>query len=139
MSFYDIYKTDENLEAGSGVRLDYGKSGSIIIHRAGGDNKKYSTVLNAKMRPFRRQLSNGTLDDKTSLKVMAEVYADSVIVGWDKVLGKDGKALPYSRDNVVQLLTDLPELFRDIQEQATTVSNFRKDEDEADSKNSVKS
>jgi hypothetical protein len=139
MSFYKTYSTNDDLESGTGIDLDYGPSGTITIHRAGGSNKRFATVLNAKMAPYRRQLQNGTMDDAVANKIMAEVYADSVITGWKNVKGKDDKVMPFNKANVVKLLTDLPELFKDIQEQAATVSNFRKEDIEADAKNLAKS
>lgn len=135
MSFYETFGTNENLEAGQGVDLDYGKDGTITIHRAGGENKKFARVLNAKMKPYRRQLQNGTMDDAVAEKLMAETYAEAVIIGWKDVKGKDGKKLEFTKENVIQLLTDLPELFKDIQDQANTIANFRKEEIEAEAKN----
>lgn len=135
MSFYNTFKTDADLEAGAGVDLDYGEAGTITIHRAGGDNKKFSKVLAAKMKPYRRQLQNGTMDDEVAERLMAEVYAEAVIIGWEGVKDEKGKTLPYSKENVVKLLTDLPELFKDIQDQASTIANFRKEEIEAEAKN----
>lgn len=136
MSFYETFSTDTKLESIDGVDLDYGKSGVIKIHRAGGSNKKFSTVLNAKMAPYRRQLANGSMDEVVATKLMAEIYADAVILGWKCVKGPDGKDMKFTRENVVKLLLDLPELFKDIQEQANTIANFRAVAIEADEKNS---
>lgn len=135
MSFYDTFSTDPDLEAGSGVALDYGDAGKITIHRAGGANRKFSTVLDAKLKPYRRQIENGTLDDKIAERVLAEAYAEAVIIGWSGVSGRDGKPLAFTKANVVGLLTDLPDLFADIKAQATRVSNFRRAAVEADAGN----
>ena len=64
-----------------------------------------------------------------------ELYADTLIIGWSGVTDEAGNPLPFNRDNVVKLLTDLPELANDIQAQAVLVSNFRAEEREADAKN----
>lgn len=134
-SFYEQYETDKNLESGDGVVLDYGKAGSIIIHRAGGNNRKFLTVTQATLAPYRRQIQAGTLDEGTDAKLMAEIYATSVIVGWKGVKGRDGKTLPFTKANVIKLLLDLPELFADIKEQAANVANFRKAQIEEEAKN----
>lgn len=135
MSFYETFATDTKLESVEGIDLDYGASGVIKIHRAGGANKKFATVLNAKMAPYRRQLANGSMDEAVATKLMAEIYAEAVILGWVGVKGRDGKELKFTKENVVKLLVDLPELFKDIQEQATTIANFRASNIEADEKN----
>lgn len=138
-SFYDTFSTDKDLEAGKGVTLDYGAAGSITIHRAGGANRKFLTTMDAKLKPYRRQIQAKTMDDSVADRLMAEIYADSIIVGWKGVKDASGKALSYTRDNVIKVLTDLPELFNDIKEQSSIVANFRKEQIETEAKNSVKS
>jgi hypothetical protein len=125
-TFYDTYATDAALEAEDGVVLDYGDAGRIRIHRAGGANRRFGRALDAKLRPYRRQVEAGTLDESVASRLMAEVYAESVVVGWDGVRGPDGEEMAFTKANVVRLLTDLPELFRDVQLQATTIGNFRR-------------
>jgi len=66
---------------------------------------------------------------------MAEVYAETVLLGWTGVADENGTPLPFTKENCVKLLTDLPDLFRDIQEQAQRVANFRAADLEADAKN----
>ena len=123
-SFDDIFSTDGDLEKGAGVDLDYGEAGTITIHRAGGANKKFARIFSARMKPYERQLASGTLDDEVANKVMAEVYADAVIIGWRGV-HRGGKQQKFTRENAIKLLLQVPELFRDIQEQASKVANFR--------------
>lgn len=139
MSFYNTFETDKNLENGAGVVLDYGVSGKIKIHRAGGFNQKYARVASAKLKPYARQLQTGTSDPDVIKRVMAEIYAEAVIIGWEGVKDKKGKALPYSKENVVKLMLDLPDLFEEIQKQAENLSNFRSEQLEDDAKNSPKS
>ena len=136
MSFYTQYNTDENLENGQGVDLDYGDCGTITIHRAGGTNKKYAKVASAKLKPFSRQIKMGTADAEAIRKVMVEIYADSVIVGWKGVKDAEGKPMKFSRENVIKLMNDLPDLFDDIQDQADKISLFRKEQAEEIAKNS---
>lgn len=122
-SLYKMFKTDEKNETG-GIDLDYGAAGKIRIARAGGNNRKYRKLIDERLKPYRRQLRGGTMDDAVADRVIAEVYADSVIIGWEGVVDENGNALEYNRANVIKLLTDLPDLFKDIQEQAIEVSNF---------------
>ncbi len=135
MSLYDTFKADSEMESGTGIWLDYGDGGQINIRRAGGSNKRYGAVLAAKMKPYQRQLQNGTMDDEVSRRILAEVYASTVIVGWKGVDGPNGKTLACTEENVVRVLLDLPDLFRDIQDQANSLANFRAEQAEADAKN----
>jgi hypothetical protein len=132
---YEMFKTNANAEVERGIDLDYGDF-KIRIVRAGGANKKFSQLLTAKMRPYRRQIDNDTLDPAVADRLMAEVYADTIILGWDGVCGEDGKPLSFSKENVVKILTDLPDMFRDIQSQAMLAANFKIEERKEDAKNS---
>lgn len=135
---YAMFETDADLEAGKGVEIDFGGF-SITVHRAGGANRKYASILAAKMQPMRRQAQNGTMDDATATRILAEAFAEGVIVGWKNMTGRDGKTLKFTRENCVQLLIDLPDLFREVQEHASNIANFRKAATEADAKNSPRS
>lgn len=129
MNLYKSFESDEKAEI-EGIVLDYGmnsKDGPIQIRvrRAGGGNARFNKVFEAKSKPYRRILES--LDQKTSDRVMREVYADSVVVGWTGVEDRDGNPMEYSRDNVLKLFTDLPDLFRDVVRQTNNESLFRKE------------
>lgn len=131
---YDLFKNNENLEAGQGVTLEY-PGFSITIHRAGGSNKKFANILSAKMKPFRHQLDRGIMDDEVSARILRESYAEGVVIGWNNVKDAEGNDMPFSKENVIKLFTDLPDLFADIRTQAENVSLFREQGEQADEKN----
>lgn len=133
MNPYQMFKTNEALESEKGKELNYGEF-QITIHRAGGANQKYAKVASTKLKPYARQLHTKTADPKVIEKVMAEIYAEAVIIGWKNVKDGEGKAMAFNKTNVVKLLTDLPELFADIQRAADDVALFREEELEADAK-----
>ncbi len=131
---YDIFETNKNLESGEGVTLQY-PGFSITIHRAGGSNKKFAQVLSSKMKPFRQQFERGMLDDETSARILLESYAEGVIVGWKDVKDRAGKTLAFTKENVVKLFTDLPDLFADVKAQAENAALFREQAEKVDEKN----
>lgn len=131
---YDLFKNNENLEAGAGVTLEY-PGFSITIHRAGGSNKKFANILSAKMKPYRHQLDRGIMDDEISARILREAYAEGVVVGWNNVKDAEGKEMQFSKENVIKLFTDLPDLFADVRTQAENVSLFREEQEKADEKN----
>lgn len=129
MSLYKQFATSNELET-KGILVEYGQNddGSVIairIARAGGTNHRYNTVLERAVKPYRRQIQNETIDRDTMQRLMREVYADSVVIGWENVQDKDGKNLPFTRENVIKLFEDLPELFEDVQEQAQRAALYR--------------
>lgn len=149
MSLYSQFQTDKNVEK-EGVVLEYGKTKdgrtiSIRIARAGGANTRYSKLLEAATKPYRRQLQNETMDNEVAEALTKKVYAQAVVLGWENVefpvLDKDGKMTgkfekaEFTVDNCVKLFTDLPDLWLDIQQQAARAALFRQDILEADAKN----
>lgn len=131
---YTQFETDAALET-EGVVLDYGEF-RIRIARAGGANKKFAKVLEAKLKPYRRQIANDTLDEEVARRIQIEAYADAIVLGWDDMKGRDGKPLAFSRDNCIRLFNDLPDLFADVREQSAKVALFRREEIEEAAGNS---
>jgi len=127
MSLYKQFKTDESFET-RGVTLDYGDGVRIRIARAGGANKKYLRATEKLSRQYRNQIRMGTFSGETANKVMQEVFVETVILGWDGVADAAGNPLPFTKENCLKLFRDLPALWEDIQEQATSVAIFREAE-----------
>ena len=139
MSLYSQFQTDKNIEK-DGVVLEYGKTkeGKVIairIARAGGANTRYTKMMEAATKPYRRQLQNETLDNDIADSITQKVYAQSVVLGWENVQDQNGNDMTFNLENCVKLFKDLPDLWSDIQNQATRAALFRQDILEADSKN----
>lgn len=139
MGLYQKFKTDERLEK-EGVWVEYGEDESglpirFLIARAGGANKRFTMLVEKKMRPYRRALSTGTLDNATALSVMRECFAEAVILDWENVTDENGEILPYSQHACLKLLTDLPDLFADIRQVAESMSAYKEELREADQGN----
>lgn len=140
-SLYNTFGTDKSLEK-DGIVLEYGTNAQgvpvqIRIARAGGANVKFAKVLEHKLKPYKRTLD--ALDNKVAEKLLIETYADTVILSWSGVQDREGNDLEFNRDNVIKVLTDLPDLFIDIQQQSQKFALFREELRELDSGNSASS
>lgn len=129
MSLYSQFTTDQKLEK-DGIVLEYGLNSKglpigIRIARAGGSNALYNKTAEAKIKPYRRQIQTETIDKTMLEKLMREIYASSVVIGWENVEDREGNPLPFSVPNCITLFTDLPDLFADVQEQAQRAALFR--------------
>lgn len=153
-ALFSNFATDKNTER-DGVLINYGDV-RIKVARAGGANRKFAKTFQNDTKPYERQMKANTLSDGDSDRLMAGIYAKSVILGWETNFGTDEKpdwrptftipaskkhgrdadeVLDFNEANVVRALLLLPELFADLREQATLVSNFREEDEEADAKN----
>lgn len=137
MSIYKLFATDPNLER-NGFALEYGDA-TFIIARAGGANKKFQKCIERKLRPYRSAINSGTMDEKTAQKLLAEAYADAIVLAWEGVTyppgdDKEDEPMPFTKENCVRLFEILPDLFQDIQEQSQKVANYVAAEAEEDAK-----
>lgn len=143
-SVFKLFGTSKLAEK-SGVWVDYGDV-KFLISRAGGTNSEYYELLKAKTRPFRHQIDRGTLSTADDERVTREIYAEVIIKDvqikkedgtWEQgVPTKNGEVVPYTRGAVLTLLTDLPEMFRDLRVCATDVQKYLDLEESDDLKNS---
>lgn len=131
---YEIFKTNEDLESGAGVVIEY-PGFEVTIHRAGGSNTAYRNAYNAAMKPYARLHQKGLLDPQKHEEIVKKCFAKTVVKGWKGLKGKDGKALKFSVENCIKVFDDLPEFYADLAVQATQVSNFNADNEEAEAKN----
>lgn len=151
---YDLFEMDADLER-EGITVNYG-SVKFLLARAGGHNSSFKKLFQTKAKKYRHQIDNETLSEDVADKLMAESYAEAIILGWwsrkedehgDAILKKgeeqwvdtiengDGKNVKYSMAECVRLLTDLPDLFLDIQRMAGKAANFRREIEEEDEGN----
>lgn len=139
MSLYTQYKTNKNLET-DGVLLEYGVNSKglpirIRIARAGGANQAFSRCYEQKTKPYRRQIQTETLDSKIAERISLEVYAETVVLGWENVEDEEENELPFNKENCIKLFTDLPELFMDVMKASQSIAIFRAETRGADAKN----
>lgn len=143
MNLYNAFATDQSAEI-NGVVLDYGPNSKnepiqIRVARAGGANAKFAKVLEHKLRPYKRALANDTMDSKMAERLMIEAFAEAVVISWNGVEDREGNEIEFTKENIVKLFTDLPDLFRDVQEQSQKAALFRAELREAEQGNSQRS
>ena len=142
MGMYDVFETDTDLET-NGVWIDYGEF-RVRIASAGSGNKNYMKYAEKKLKPVRKAMEAGALNEGRSQAIMADIFTKTVILDWETLVDKEwvqgienreGEIVAFNEDNVLTALKDLPRLFLDLQEQAMSMTIFRKAELETDGKN----
>ena len=123
-TLYSVYQADSALESEIGIELNFGPA-QFIVKRAGGSNKQYQSVLRTLSTPYRRQIQNETIDPDKLNQMFMRVYARSVVLGWKNVTDREGNELPFSEANFIKIMTDLPDLWRQLQEECDRLTNFR--------------
>jgi len=132
---FNTYETDPAAEKG-GITLRF-EDIDLVIARAGGANRRYEKTLEAKFRPYRRQIDTGTIDPEVMMGILREVFADTVVLGWKRPDDRSDLAPlpPYSREKCIALFKRLPDLFKEVQEQSARMANYRAAQLKEDAKN----
>lgn len=101
LDLFSEFATDTAAEV-NGVRVPF-KGVTFIVARAG--NKKYGKLLSelVKKNQIALDLKDDAADDLSD-KLMAEVLAKTILVGWEGELSYAGKPLPYSVENAKKVL-----------------------------------
>jgi hypothetical protein len=132
-SIYEAFETNSVKEK-AGITLDYGIYGKFRVARAGGTNKRFAVYYNERLKPVRRLADAGKLPEEQAQRILAEVWAETIVLGWEDVKDRDESQIPYSKEKCVELLIKLPDLFADLREQSSLMVNFQGEPD-ADVKN----
>ena len=159
-NLFKMFEMDVDLER-EGITVNYG-SVKLLLARAGGRNKEFRDYLNARARKVRHQIDQETMSDDAADLMMAEAYAEKVVLGWwsriedkfEEPVLKNGeeqwvdtvlmplktdetkmKPVKFSVPECVRLFTLLPDLFADVQRMAGKAANYRKVLDEEDEGN----
>ena len=137
---YAMFGVDDTATAWLSYEDDEGQEAfAIEICRAGSTNPAYLKALDRRSRALAnaagkaRRRKEPTIAESNA--VLVQVFADVVVKSWRGVTDRQGNAMPFNRENVVKLFTDLPDLFQDVLDKAQGIDIFQARGDEADAKN----
>jgi len=96
MNILDQFSTDKELEL-NGVWVEIGDGTTLCVARL--YNDRYSEALRGAMKPHKRQV----MDNESSLEIMIDVEARTVLIGWEGVTEGDDD-VPYSIEKAKEYL-----------------------------------
>lgn len=132
MSLRSQYQTDTKKENdGVEVKLPANEDGTVptfVVSRMGKANKAYMKALEVAMRPFQRR----KIDNDTAGEILEVIFVKHVLKGWSNVKLADVTGNPQDKGdatcneaNAKLLFAALPDLFDELNTQASDASNFR--------------
>jgi len=130
-----VFGFDQTM-ATEGVKMVLDAAGSqyFLVRRI--PNPDYERQLSKEFRRNKKVLDLETEDsEKLSQKLMAEVLARTVLIGWEGISLK-GKKMSFSVEHATQLLIAYPSLRSAILEFAQDTKNFRPADEVAEVKKS---
>lgn len=115
-----------------GAWIDLGEGASLKVARLG--NKENRALIQKLTAPHRVALRNGKLGDDVIERITIEAMAATILLDW-KGIELDGKALPYSRENAIKLLTEYKDFREQVSAFAADIALFQDEEEAAAVKN----
>lgn len=138
MSLRKIYGTNKAKEV-SGVRLEVGMNDFnnqpifITVSRMSRNNQKYQQAFSDKFDPHMAAIQADALGEAMARKLTRELFADEILHNVENLplsdlTGNDednDKIMEYTRENVLALFEELPEVYDDWEARAKKAANFR--------------
>jgi hypothetical protein len=121
-NLYHLFETDKELET-KGIALKFGDS-IFTVKRAGGANREFDTKFNEETRAMSSKLQLAALSPEQSDAILRKVYFEAVMLGWEDVTDRAGNVLDFTEKNFVQVMTDLPDLWKGLRTEAANMDNF---------------
>lgn len=129
---YDLFETsDSAINEGIWCAIEHGGKEVCRIRVRSADRdlnpeiRKFMAIEAAKSVSEKGNLEN-VMDMLAETGMETRLFAHAIVVEWEGVTDKAGKALKCTPKNVEKVLTDLPLLARQIKLKAYTWTNFRK-------------
>lgn len=134
LSPYAMFSSNADKEA-AGIWKQIGAT-SYLIARAGGNNEKFLKVVKDKFLPFQSAINSDTLPKAVAKQLAVEAFVGTILLDWKNFVDRDGTELPFTKENALRVLTDLPELFTTLSKEAQSLANFQDQQLEEAAKNS---
>lgn len=124
------FKTDvEGAEKGKWftLRAKTDDSPALRVRIRASTSKTYRTAQQKLQRQYRGKFiaGHGVLSTEDQDEFDVTLCVNAVVVGWEGLEADDGTAIPYSRQNVKDVLTEFAQLRREIFAWAQSEENFR--------------
>lgn len=126
-NLFKKYETSEKKET-EGVEITI--DGAVFVcRRAGGGNRRYRAAIGLAAAAPDVQTRINSKDSTEAITAEDEVtmsaFADSVVIDWREVLGRDDQPLAFSKENFLDLMKSCPDVWLQLRMAARDMDNFR--------------
>ncbi len=100
--------------------------------RMSANNPAYQAAMERLYKEHGFSIENDTLGNETARPIILKVFADTVLLDWRNVQpNDDGVNQPFTQENVIALMDDMPDLYEVLAKEAKKLGNFQARELEA--------
>jgi len=134
IDLFAAFATDDSAEQ-KGTPTQLPGAGDTLFYVARDSNKAYIKLLQQRVKQNRAVLdSKGDAAEAMSEKIITEVMAKTILLGWNGTVNYKGKPLEYSLENATTLLSH-KEFRAVVNKVATDMEIFKIVKDDEDVKN----
>ena len=94
----------------------------LMVARA--NNTEYQKRFRVLSKPYDEEIEKGTLDNDTSVKILIECCADTILVDWSDFVDCEGKEWEYNKKNAIELLTDDKDAYEAVVKFSRDINNY---------------
>ena len=123
-NLHTLFKTNKELES-QGIVLDFGGGLKFTVKRFGATNPKVKALMAKYYTPYTHAIQTGNLPPELESEISTKVFVESSMVSWEGVVDAEGKEIPFTTENAIKLLIDLPELATKLLEYASDYKNYK--------------
>jgi len=120
------FKTNSALEE-QGVFFQVEEGVKFLIARFSADSEKVQAATLKYLKPYVRQIQSNQLSAKKRTEISVTTFVHACVIGWEGVTDAEGNLIPFSKENCIELLLELPELFRTLEEYSSDANNYKDD------------
>lgn len=122
-TLYDQFETSAKAELEDGIMVEIPGSGAQFwLKRAGGSNTEFTKFVERENRKVRA--AGKELTGEFGEEIIRTALAHHLLFKWENVTDRKGKEMKFTPENVIKLLTDLPDLIMVLYGQAANPDNF---------------
>ena len=133
INLYAKYGSDRNKEQkGVPFYIDKESDTYILVGRWTARNVEHFKAQ-AEVTAKYADLPDG---DRDREEARTKAFATHLVTGWNNIVDKDGNELPFTTENAIKLLLDLPDLVNEMVDFALNRANYPIDGIEKTTKNS---
>ena len=124
------FKADTTLEEGGvWVTVDTEAGISFRLKRYGGKNASKIREANSRFsKQYAHKIASGNLSVEESEEIAIKAFCSACLIDWKGIKDESDKELPFTFDNSVKLLTDLPELMDTLFRYANRFETYKETE-----------
>ena len=107
---------------------------AFLLARMSRVNRNWATKVTKVYRQKRRKLDAGALTDEETLEATKRIFCETVLLDWRGINNKEGTPIPYSVEAAIQIMTELPDLYDYLQEEAQSLLTYQTEDVDATGK-----